>query len=155
MRSLADVLAGLLNRRHNELHAQFGQAAAQEAEQLRLLVCRPELAAQKDDRGNLPLHVAATAGASVRAVDECVRIFPDALRCRNMDGLQPFQLALEHGHRELAELLAARAGKTLPLKPVVSLLSSPPAAAAVERPTNGCLPPVERPVPSEAHVVAE
>lgn len=121
---LAGVLSGMLNRRHNELHAAFGEAISQEVEQLRLLSCRPELAAQKDPAGNLPLHAAAAAGASLRAVEECVRIFPDAPRCRNADGFFPHQLALEHGHRGLAEMLAARAGKALPHRPVRSVLST-------------------------------
>lgn len=121
---LADVLSGMLNRRHNELHACFGSGPTQEAEQLRLLSCRPELAAQKDSQGNLPLHVAAVSGASLHAVEECVRIFPDAPRSRNGDGLLPHQLALEHGHRSLAELLASRAGKQLPVRKVVSVLAS-------------------------------
>ena len=121
---LADVLSGMLNRRHNELHACFGAGAAQEAEQLRLLACRPELAAQKDAEGNLPLHVAATAGAALASVEECVRIFPDAPRIRNGDGFLPHQLALEHGHRALAEALAIRAGKALPPKAVRSVLNS-------------------------------
>ena len=121
---LAEVLSGMLNRRHNELHLCFGAGAAQEAEQLRLLACRPELAAQKDPEGNLPLHLAATAGAAVAAVEECMRIFPDAPRIRNGDGFLPHQLALEHGHRALAEALAGRAGKLMPKKPVRSLLNT-------------------------------
>lgn len=35
----------------------------------------------------------------------------------------PFQ-AVEHGHRQLAEALATRAGNALPLKPIRSLLTS-------------------------------
>ena len=37
-------------------------------------------------------------------------------RLRNGDGFLPHQLALEHGHRALAETLASRAGKALPMK---------------------------------------
>jgi ankyrin repeat protein len=127
---LADVLSGMLNRRHNELHACFGDGAAQEAEQVRLLTCRPELAAQKDTNGSLPLHIAATAGASLAAVEECVRIFPDAPRIRNGDGFLPHQLALEHGHRILAEALATRAGKALPSKPPRTVLARAPVPLA-------------------------
>ena len=119
---LADVLSGMLNRRHNELHACFGQGAAEEAEQLRLLACRPELAAQKDTEGNLPLHCAATAGVGIAAAEECMRIFPDACKVRNGDGFLPHQLALEHGHRALAEALAVKAGKAILPKHVRSLL---------------------------------
>lgn len=116
---LADVLSGMRNRKHNELHASFARGGGGSAEdqlhaqeeQLQLLACRPELAAQKDPASNLPLHLAASAGASLRAVEECVRVYPDAPRCRNADGLLPHQLALEHSHRELAQFLAARAGK--------------------------------------------
>lgn len=121
---LADVLSGMLNRKLNELHAAFSAGAEEEAEQLRLLACRPELAAQKDLQGNLPLHTAAIGGASLRGAEECARILPDAARIRNADGFLPHQLALEHGHRALAELLAARAGKPLPCKAVRSLLLS-------------------------------
>ena len=127
---LADVLSGMLNRRHNELHACFGDGAAQEAEQVRLLTCRPELAAQKDTNGSLPLHIAATAGTSLAAVEECVRIFPDAPRIRNGDGFLPHQLALEHGHRILAEALATRAGKALPSKPPRTVLARAPVPLA-------------------------
>ena len=134
---LADVLSGMLNRKHNELHAAFASGASAEAEQLRLLQCRPELAAQKDAQSNLPLHLGASSGASLRAVDEVVRVYPDAPRCRNADGLLPHQLALEHGHREIAELLASRAGKALPLKPVVSLLArNQPLPTAVVEPSG-------------------
>ena len=148
---LADVLSGMLNRRHNELHACFGLGASQEAEQLRLLACRPELAAQKDADGNLPLHVAAIAGAAVPAVEECMRIFPDAPRTRNGDGLLPHQLALEHGHRTLAEALATKAGKALPPKPVRSLLSqstlptTTARAAAPRQTTRRSRPPAMAP----------
>lgn len=129
---LADVLSGMLNRRHNELHACFTAGAEQEAEQIRLLTCRPELAAQKDNNGNLPLHLAATTGASLAAVDECMRIFPDAPKIRNGDGFLPYQLALEHGQLALAEALASRAGKTLPSKlPRTILGSRAPSAIAL------------------------
>ena len=47
------MLEGLLNRRHNELHASFGAGPSQESEQLRLLSCQPELVGQKDPHGNL------------------------------------------------------------------------------------------------------
>jgi len=121
---LAEVLSGMLNRRHNELHESFGAGPSAEAEQLRLLSCRPELAAQKDAEGNLPLHIAAASGATLRAAEECMRIFPKAPKMRNMDGFRPHQLAVEHGHRQLAEALATRAGNALPLKPIRSLLTS-------------------------------
>lgn len=149
---LADVLSGMLNRRHNELHATFGAGAAQEAEQMRLLACRPELAAQKDAEGNLPLHVAAIAGASLAAVEECVRIFPDAPRLRNGDGFLPHQIALEHGHRALAEALAGRAGRTIPPNSVQSVIKDARAAgfeaganssAAEEALTTGDAPAAE------------
>ena len=115
----------------------FAAGASQEAEQLRLLQCRPELAAQKDTQLNLPLHMAALWGASLRAVEEALKVYPDAPRRRNADGLLPYQIALEHGHREIAETLAARAGKALPLKPVVSLLAArmqPPPSARMQPP---------------------
>ena len=64
---LADVLSGMLNRRHNELHACFGLGASQEAEQLRLLACRPELAAQQDADGNLLETVGPTEGIHAQA----------------------------------------------------------------------------------------
>ena len=134
---LADVLSGMLNRKHNDLHEAFAAGASQEAEQLRLLQCRPELAAQKDTQLNLPLHMAALWGASLRAVEEALKVYPDAPRRRNADGLLPYQIALEHGHREIAETLAARAGKALPLKPVVSLLAArmqPPPSARMQPP---------------------
>ncbi len=89
---LMGVLSGMLNRQHNELHCAFEAGTDEEAEQLRLLACRPELAAQKDPHANLPLHLAAMAGASPSAVDECIRIFPDAPTCRNADGFLPQQL---------------------------------------------------------------
>ena len=153
---LSDVLSGMLNRRHNELHAAFASGASQEAEQLRLLSIRPELAAQKDTNGNLPLHVAATAGAALAAVEECMRIFPDAPRIRNSDGFLPHQLALEHGQRSLAEALAVRAGKALPPKPIRSMLvgstvgneteaapvSSIAPAPATDGPPSPTIPPV-------------
>lgn len=82
----------MLNRRHNELHESFGAGPSAEAEQLRLLSCRPELAAQKDAEGNLPLHIAAASGATLRAAEECMRIFPKAPKMRNMDGFRPHQL---------------------------------------------------------------
>jgi hypothetical protein len=76
----------------------------------------------------LPLHVAATAGAALAAVEECVRIFPDAPRLRNGDGFLPHQLALEFGHRALGEALAARAGKAIPNKLMRSVLQASSAA---------------------------
>uniref|UniRef100_A0A7S2GFA9 U-box domain-containing protein n=1 Tax=Haptolina brevifila TaxID=156173 RepID=A0A7S2GFA9_9EUKA len=128
---LADVLSGLLNRRHNELHVAFsGAGAGDETEQMRLLACRPELAAQKDHQGNLPLHVGAAKGASLTSIDECIRVYPDAPRCRNVDGLLPHQLALEHGHRGLAELLASRVGKVIPSRPIKSVLAVTPREAS-------------------------
>jgi len=140
---LADVLSGLLNRRHNELHVAFsGVGPSHEAEQLRLLSCRPELAAQKDAQANLPLHTAAAKGASLTVVDECIKVYTDAPRCRNMDGLLPHQLALEHGHRALAELLASRAGKALPSRPIKSILTVEPRG------------PSETPIPSSPHAEA-
>ena len=39
-------------------------------------------AAQKDAQGNLPIHIAATSGATLRAAEECLRIFPAGSRAR-------------------------------------------------------------------------
>jgi ankyrin repeat protein len=129
---LADVLSGMLNRRHNELHTSFGAGSTAEADQLSMLSYRPQLAAQKDMEGNLPLHVAAAAGASNAAIEECIRIYPDAPRIRNGDGFLPHQLAFEHGHRTLAEALATRAGKALPPKPIRSVLGTQTVSNTVE-----------------------
>jgi len=125
---LAAVLEGMRNRHSNDLHSSFAAGSSQEEQQLQLLRCRPELAAQRDGDGNLPLHVAATAGASSRALEECVRTFPDGPITRNDEGFLAHQLALERGHARLAERLATHAGKQLPPKPVNSVL-----AKAVQR----------------------
>jgi len=130
---LAAVLSGMQNRHRNDLHVAFGTGAAGEAEQLRLLSCRAELAGQKDPECNLPLHAAAASGASARAVLECIRVFPDAPQRRNADGFFPHQLAMEHGHRALAELLANQAGKQV--KPVHSVLSTAVRTATSSAPT--------------------
>lgn len=119
---LAAVLVGMQNRHTNDLHAAFHQGATSEAEQMRLMSCRPELASQKDPDCNLPLHVAAASGASSRAVQECIRIFPEGPRRRNADGFFPHQLATEHGHRVIAEVLASHAGKQV--RVVNSILST-------------------------------
>lgn len=89
---LAAVLSGMQNRHRNDLHIAFSAGVAGEAEQLRLLQCRPELAGQKDPNCNMPLHTAAGAGASAKAVQECMRICPDASSRRNADGFFPHQL---------------------------------------------------------------
>ena len=56
-------------------------------------------------------------------------------------GFFPHQLALEHGHRLLAERLALLAGKALPSRPVHSLLvqtaTSRPAAAGIATGADG------------------
>jgi len=119
---LAAVLSGMQNRHRNDLHVAFGSGVAGEAEQLRLLSCRPELAGQKDPECNMPLHTAAAAGASPRVIQECMRVFPDASSRRNSEGFFPHQLAIEHGHRAIAELLANHAGKQL--KEVNSVLAT-------------------------------
>jgi len=119
---LAAVLSGMPNRHSNDLHAAFRKGAAAEAEQLRLLSCRPELAGQKDPECNLPLHIAATCGATPRAVQECIRVYPDAPHRRNSNGFFPHQLAAEGGHRSIAEILATCAGKRV--KVVNSILST-------------------------------
>jgi len=127
-RGVASVLSGLANRQRNELHDAFAAGAAEADEQLRLLRCRPELAAQRDGGGALPLHAAARAGASAAAADACARAHADGARARDDDGFYPHQLALEAGHRELAELLAAAAGLPLPAEPVNSVLAKAAAA---------------------------
>mmetsp|Transcript_55408 Transcript_55408/g.127352 ORF Transcript_55408/g.127352 Transcript_55408/m.127352 type:complete len:403 (-) Transcript_55408:29-1237(-) len=120
---IAAVLEGMRNRHSNDLHSSFAAGVAQEEQQLQLLRCRPELAAQRDGEGNLPLHIAAVNGASCRAVEECIRTFFDGPTTRNDEGFLAHQLALERGHARLAERLATHAGKPLPPKPVNSVLA--------------------------------
>mmetsp|Transcript_53656 Transcript_53656/g.116997 ORF Transcript_53656/g.116997 Transcript_53656/m.116997 type:complete len:406 (+) Transcript_53656:470-1687(+) len=120
---IAAVLEGMRNRHSNDLHIAFAAGGAEEEQQLQLLRCRPELAAQRDAEGNLPLHIAAVAGVPAQVVDECVRVFPDGPTTRNDEGFLAHQLALERGHAKLAEKLATHAGKPLPPKPVNSVLA--------------------------------
>ena len=103
------------NRHRNDLHVSFAAGAsrdsslssfprgvgcfllpcagaASEEEQLKLLECRPEHAAQRDYEGNLPLHVGAIAGASDRAVDSCIQAHPDGPGTRNDAGFLPYQV---------------------------------------------------------------
>ena len=117
------------NRHRNDLHVSFAAGAASEEEQLKLLECRPEHAAQRDYEGNLPLHVSAIVGASERAVDSCIQAHPDGPSTRNDAGFLPYQLALERGHALLAERLASHAGKQLPPKRVNSVLAHAACAA--------------------------
>ena len=132
---IAAVLEGMRNRHTNDLHLAFGSTGPckaeastalvaegpREAEALLLLRCRPELAAQRDASGNLPLHLAALRGASSAAVAECLRAFPDGPRTRNDAGFLPHHLALERGHASLAAELAAAAGCRV--RPVHSVLA--------------------------------
>ena len=72
--------------------------AHQEAGQLRLP--RADRASgAKDSRESAAAHP-RRIGRQLHAVEECVRIFPDAPRSRSSDGLPPTSL-LEHGHRAL------------------------------------------------------
>jgi len=145
--SIAAVLSGMQNRQRNDLHATLSDGLPQEAEQLRLLSCRPELAAQRDPQGNLPLHIAAASGASMRVLQECIRTFPDGPIRRNADGFFPYQLANENGHRAAAEQLASLAGKQLPVKPIISVLAS--AARAAQSGTSQSSTLLEPPQTSE------
>lgn len=128
--SLAAVLTGVQNHQRNDLHAAFGAGPSMEEQQLRLLDCRPELVDQRDPEGNLPLHHAATAGMSLAVLEKCIDIHKDGPLRRNAAGFLPYQLALERGHRPLAERLALLAGKTLPSRPVRSLLAQPATVGA-------------------------
>eukprot|EP00908_Phaeocystis_cordata_P010072 Transcript_20916.p2 GENE.Transcript_20916~~Transcript_20916.p2 ORF type:complete len:375 (+),score=152.16 Transcript_20916:242-1366(+) len=137
--SLAAVLTGVQNRQRNDLHVAFDAGPSLEDQQLRLLDCRPELAAQRDPEGNLPLHVGAAAGLSIAVLEKCSEVYKEGPTRRNAAGFFPHQLALEHGHRLLAERLALLAGKALPARPVNSLLaqSRPAAAGATAAETEG------------------
>lgn len=139
--SLAAVLTGVQNHQRNDLHAAFGAGPSLEEQQLRLLDCRPELVSQRDPEGNLPLHVGAAAGISFAVLDKCIDVHKEGPTRRNAAGFFPHQLALEHGHRLLAERLALLAGKALPSRPVRSLLAQPatsrPAAAGIVAETDG------------------
>lgn len=130
---LAAVLTGVQNHQRNDLHIAFESGAENEAAQLRLLECRPELAAQRDPEGNLPVHLGASAGMSVAVLEKCVEVYQEGAKRRNADGFLPHQLALERGHIQVAERLAQLAGKTLPARPVNSVLAAArPADGAVE-----------------------
>jgi len=133
---LAGILEGMRNRHCNDLHVSFAAGTSQEEQQLQLLRCRPELAAQRDAKGNLPIHVAAVSGASGIALEECVRTFPDGPNTRNDEGFLAYQLALERGHSNLAEKLASYAGKQLPPKPVNSVLAKAARAANASGPVT-------------------
>jgi len=133
---LAAVLEGMRNRHSNDLHSSFAAGATQEEQQLQLLRCRPELAAQRDAEGNLPLHVAAVTGVSSRALEECVRTYPDGPTTRNDEGFYAHQLALERGHARLAERLATHAGRQLPSKPVNSVLAKAARASVTSTTTT-------------------
>lgn len=129
---LAAVLTGVQNHQRNDLHIAFEGGAENEAAQLRLLECRPELAAQRDPEGNLPLHLGASAGMSVAVLEKCVEVYQEGAKRRNADGFLPHQLALERGHIQVAERLAQLAGKTLPARPINSVL-------AAARPFDGAM----------------
>jgi hypothetical protein len=112
-------------------------AAQREEEQIALVRCRPDLASQRDATGNLPVHLAALHGATLAAVAECVRIFPEGPRMRNDAGFLPHQLALEKGHAALAEELAAAAGRSVPPHRINSVLAR---AAHVSKPPGEAMP---------------
>ena len=137
---IAALLDGLLNHQRNELHDAFAAGPSREADQLRLLGVRPELAAQPDAAGALPLHVAAASGATRTALERCAAAFPGAPARRDDAGFLPHQLALERGDREAAEVLAARAGKKLPSRTVFSVLAEAARTAA----DDGAGPGAER-----------
>lgn len=114
-------------------------AAQREEQQIALIRCRPDLASQRDAAGNLPVHLAALHGATLAAVAECVRIFPDGPRMRNDAGFLPHQLALEGGHAALAEELAAAAGRRVPPRRINSVLAR---AANVQKHATEALPAI-------------
>jgi hypothetical protein len=47
--------------------------------------------------GNLPIHVAATVGCSMRVAKELLAVWPGAIHEKNQDNLTPLELALRHG----------------------------------------------------------
>ena len=84
--SLAAVLTGVQNRQRNDLHVAFDAGPSLEDQQLRLLDCRPELAAQRDPEGNLPLHVGAAAGLSIAVLEKCSEVYKEGPTRRNAAG---------------------------------------------------------------------
>ncbi len=131
----ASVLEGMRNRHSNDLHRRLADGTGDDEAVLQLLRCRPELAAQRDTGGCLPLHVAAIAGSSLAVADECVAAYPKGPATRCDGGFLPHQLALEHRNVALAVRLASHVGVQLPSKPVQSILARQKTGAG--RPGDG------------------
>ena len=82
-----------------------------EARQLRLLHAEPELAAQADQGGNLPLHYAASAGVKPAVAVACALAFPGALSWADKRGRAPLEIAELEGHRGVASVLSGLANR--------------------------------------------
>ena len=80
------------------------------ARQLRLLHAEPELAAQADQGGNLPLHYAASAGVKPAVAVACALAFPGALSMwPTSAAARALEIAELEGHRGVASVLSGLA----------------------------------------------
>ena len=70
------------------------------------MLLNPELAAQPDQGGNLPLHYAASSGVSTAAAVACALAFLDGLEWANKTGRNPLEIARLEGHSGLADVLS-------------------------------------------------
>ena len=89
----------------NALHWAMVEGLQSEQKQLRLLL-NPQLAAQPDQGGNLPLHYAASSGVSTACAVACALAFMDGLEWANKTGRTPLEIARLEGHVGLADVLS-------------------------------------------------
>lgn len=80
------------------LALEQGDGAAEAAVQALLQHSPPAVAHMRNQRGELPLHVAVRAGCSERTVADLLRLWPASIRERyGVDSLTPVELAIRHG----------------------------------------------------------
>ena len=81
----------------NALHWAMVEGLQSEQKQLRLLL-NPQLAAQPDQGGNLPLHYAAASGVSTACAVACALAFMEGLEWANKTGRTPLEIARLGAH---------------------------------------------------------
>lgn len=62
-----------------------------------LLKCFPQAVHVRDKKGNLPIHVAATHGCSVKVAKDLLEVWPESIHETDATGLTPTELALQSG----------------------------------------------------------
>lgn len=92
VREEGDTPAALQQNDKGETPLHVACYSSSEEVQELLLTAFPQAAYVADSSGDLPLHVAARAGATVRIMEHFLSVYPDAITKPNARGVTPFWL---------------------------------------------------------------